>query len=279
MELQFLNRDFVETVALFAPVHQGAIDAFKLLGLRSRQYWEALAWVVYGEGWSKRPGAFTFCGDAPRRTLDPQRLARWRSGPQVRLIESFLLRSIGDSPVTELSDADVANASRIARAEAGHAGRVGAALEEIVRSLPRSSSELVRLLGDLREEGPDAQPEVNEQLEEWRRAAESSPDVIPAELLVWRAQFNERFLPGVVRAEVELPNALKSAEYRYHWYLRVASATLAVAEGAIIAWGLNFTGTTLALGWFVAAGALLVLPQGTKSLTDALLGIGRRFRR
>jgi hypothetical protein len=268
--LSFLDQTFMQYVVLFTPVHQALLEVFKQFGLRARQYWEALAYIVYGEDWAKGGRRWTFTTHVPNSigTIGKE----WANGPQGRLIESFLLRSVGDTPSTDLSDADIANTARVARLAAGHAGRVGGVLDDLVRVVPRSSQELVRVLEALQEDGGDRA--VNEQLRAWADLARDEPDVSPARLLVWRAQFNQKFLPGVIRAEVELPNALKSAEYRYHWYLRWASMVLAAIEGLVIAaaWAFN------PFAWLVAAGLLFVFPQATKSLTDALVGIGKRFR-
>ena len=88
----------------------------------------------------------------------------------------------------------------------------------------------------------------------------------------------------------ELANSLKSAEYRYHWHLLWASAAIALVEGFFIA-AVQSTGTgakeLLVVGrtvpvfvfdWIVAAGLLIVFAQGSKSLTDVLVGIGHRMK-
>jgi hypothetical protein len=148
--------------------------------------------------------------------------------------------------------------------------------------VPRNGDDLRRILARLKSD-PYPDPAVEQRIDTWLSSVPPGAEFSPGELFIWRSQFNREFLQGVVRAENELGNALKSAEYRYTWYMRVASAVLASLEGMVLA--SNFQPSSLlqnplAFGvlWVTATGVLLVLPRGTNSLTEALIGLARRVR-
>jgi hypothetical protein len=197
-----------------------------------------------------------------------------------RLIQSFLLRAVGDNPVTEISEADVRNVAEVVREAADPAARaVSRALEDLVRRGERSTAEVKEALQHAApQEGP-----VREWVDRMLRTLSGS-DVTVARLVGEQTSFDERFIEGIGRARRELPNALKAAEFDAHRNLHYASMWLAVAEAVII----GFAGGAVAkptpkafdpLSAMVGFGLLMVLPRGTKSLTDAIVGLGARLKK
>lgn len=45
--------DYLKTVLVvttaFVPIHQAAIEIYKLFGPKARRYWEELTYIIYGE--------------------------------------------------------------------------------------------------------------------------------------------------------------------------------------------------------------------------------------
>jgi len=288
----------------FIPIHQAIIEIYKLWGTKARRYWEALAYIVYGpelkpgdlqewrRSWPDAVKGFFF---SVPTTLHPRFRKEWGHGPQARLIQSFLIRAIGDSPVTEISDADVKNVAQIARmVRPKKIRRVSELLDEMIRSVPTKLDVAIAQLEALpkeNEENEDITPKENEEVTAligtWIKKLEDmkrqniSETVVPGFFMIWRNQFVERFLPGIIRAEKELANAIKASEFRYHRELAWVSAGFAALEAILISAFL--VSPQPRLSWFLtsiafAAGALILAPRGTKSLLDAVIGIGSRLK-
>lgn len=275
----FLSREFLEFVGSFTLVHQALIDLFKLTGIRARRYAEALAYIVFGRttpppGAVARRRSFVMWGALPAN-WPAAVFGSWQEGPEATLIQSFLLRTVGDSPVADVSDSDIENAVRIARRVAGpELERASLLLDELVRRGVTKADDIAMALGSL---SPTSAPLVA-LVQRWLGEIAGQPVISVALLADWRRELNQRLIPGVERAQAELANALKAAEYRYHGELHLCSLALAIIEGAAIGCLSASDSSEMLLNGIVAAGLLLVLPRGTKSLTDALLGIGARLR-
>ncbi len=290
---RLLSTDFLALIAVFAPVHQGLIELFKLTGVKVRRYWEALLYVVYGNVYGPRetpPSPLLLnkpMGTIPAGLTEETRRSWW-DGPQRRLIESFVLRAVGDDPVTDISDADIRNVIRIALMAAGPDCRqIVEGLDDMIRSGVRERADIEAGLAAF----TPRDAAVLATVEDWKKTVEKATAVSPALLVAWREAFVEGFVPGVVRAERELGNAIKAAEYRYHRQLHWATVVFALAEAGMIA-GLLRNGalgklegaaeawsvTALPVVFFAAFGLLLVTPSISKSLTDALVGLGDRLR-
>jgi hypothetical protein len=126
---------------------------------------------------------------------------------------------------------------------------------------------------------------VEREISGWIAHLQESDVPVGALLEVWRREFIEKHLAGEVRARTELSNALRAAELRYHRTLSRFSQTLAAAEAvgvALLVGQVNIvTSPTPLQGVVVGAvtfGALIVTPQGTKSLLDAVIGLGARLK-
>ncbi|MDT4329160.1 hypothetical protein ACQE3E_07920 [Methylomonas sp. MED-D] len=286
--------DAIGLTATFIPFHQGIIELWKLFGSRTRRYWEALNYIVYGteNGFDdneelKRSASDILKGFVvgipttfPKRIRDHYK----KSGKQTRLIQSFLLRSVGDSPITEVSDADIRNVSDISKLMAPlGVQQTATALDELIRLNIRNPNDAQNILDAVLTTLDDHKDKIlKNTLRNWINILSTEgQDVSPALFYVWRVQFIESFLPGVIRAERELANALKSAEFRYHRQLRSFSAFLAFIEAISI----NFVFIascsfyTQIIGFLFGFGALTLGSEAGKSLLQTIVGIGARFRR
>ena len=280
-----LNQQLVELVLALSLFHQAIVELFKFLSKsKARHYYQALAYIVYGPlrafGWTQS-SAHVVRSLFRKQWLVPADLgaggqAEWAQGPQARLIESFLLRSVGDSPVTELSDADVENVARIARLKASsEVRRTIDLLESLLARGTSTRTEVVQALKTIKAKGV-----VGREISGWIAHLQESEVPVGALLEVWRREFIEKHLAGEVRARTELSNALRAAELRYHRTLARFSQTLALAEAIGVALVLGGQDHYLekAVAGAVAFGALIVTPQGTKSLLDAVIGLGARLK-
>ena len=280
------GESFKVFVGSFVVVHQALIELYKLVSrYKMRRYWEALAYVVYGpemkpdEDREWRPARMDRVRGAFARlpsTLSPKVRSRWSEGSEDRLIQSFLLRAVGDNPVTDISDSDIKNVIEIARQAAeGEAGEVSRLLEDLVRSGTRSGTEIIATFERLHL----TDPRVSEWVTQWIRGLADAQDISAALLVALQNQFDTTFVPGILRAKRELANALKAAEFQYHRNLHGASTVLAAVEGLVISCVLKLGGIDFLISAVVAFGLLLVLPRGSKSLTDAVIAIGSRMKR
>lgn len=276
-------------ILLFIPVHWGVIELYKLWGAKVRRYYEALAWIVYGEetpqedpearpvGWVE--GFRTGARLVPEE-LGPVCRRDWVAGAQRRLIESFVLRALGDSPVAEVSDADIENVVEIVRAAAPP--EVRRAVEVLDGLLEAGVAEPEAAARALREIEPPGR--LRERIEGWAEALEeaSAKDrSVGASLDAWRRWTLEWHLPGELRARTGLANALKSAELRYHRDVARASGILVGIEAVALTWfvGALEGGVPIFLvAAFVPFGVLLLAPKVVKSLVDAVAGVGARLR-
>jgi hypothetical protein len=138
---------------------------------------------------------------------------------------------------------------------------------------------------------------LREMIQRWRDALNAArrqapdprtpPIVNAAMVMLWEEAFNERFLKGAVRARRELANTLKAAEFRYHEVLFRWSTALAVVEAVVIAWMTQALFGTRempfqlwhlwAIGTMTFAATILG-SRGSKSLLDAIIGIGSRLK-
>lgn len=144
---------FAELIALFSIVHQAMLELYKLLSrYKMRRYWDALAYVVYGPDArvdaqtpdaTNRPDAAGYravsalkrpIGAFSRMPIDLNERAQRELSRGDRLIESFLLRAVGDSPVSEISDSDIRNVIEMAREIAGPAGHISRMFEDLIRA-------------------------------------------------------------------------------------------------------------------------------------------------
>jgi hypothetical protein len=283
----WLGREFGEVILAVSVLHQGLVELYKLVvSYKVRQYWQALAYVVYGPGLhpaSVMPQPLSpldrLANTVARepRTLASKVRKEWSGGAQDRLIQSFLLRAVGDNPVTEVSDADVRNVVEIVRDAADRerpgVGRMSRAFEDVLRLGERKGEKIVAALGRIEIQDHDARRWLEE------RVGPLTGEVSAAELTAQQQEFDRAFVPGVARARREMANALKAAEFKYHRNLHAASAVLAAAEAALVAWAMNIKGWDGVMATVVGFGLLLVVPRGTKSLTDALIAIGGRLKR
>ena len=213
-------------------------------------------------------------------TLSPTVRKRWESGSEERLIQSFLSRSLGDSPVTEISDADVRNVVDIVRQAAPEeAGRISRLLDDLVRSATRNSQEIIAAFARLQIQTAA----LGVWIERWIVPLQG--EVNPAVLVAAENSFDAQFVPGTLRARRELGNAVKAAEFQYHRHLHRATLILAVPEAIAVTYLVGVTKQHCWLSWdtlascVIAYGLLLVAPRMSKSLTDAVIAIGERLRR
>ncbi len=204
----------------------------------------------------------------------------WVDGIEGRLIESFLLRSVGDDPVAEISDRDVENVANVARL--GAPADVRRTIEWLDSLIARGTTDPAAAADALAK--IPAGPELKKEIQAWVRALRSKqpPRAVGALLEAWRAEFVERHLPAEVRARMELGNAFRAAEYRYHRVVHRFSFALAAVEAGLIAWGLTANGgasawVTALAGGALAFGVLSVAPPAGKSLLDAVMGLGKRL--
>ncbi|MGH7304911.1 MAG: hypothetical protein ACRELZ_16635 [Candidatus Rokuibacteriota bacterium] len=294
---------------MFIPVHQALLEVYKLTGAKQRRYWEALVYIVYGP--KGRPTWADTVRIVPVSldTLDQGSRNKWMNGPQVDLIQSFLLRAVGDSPVPDVSDADIRNVTEVARMSAPRPiQQLSRMLEQMTRA-QLSVDTADALIASVPIEDGQTQPVegferpadwvalLREVVQRWRDALKAareqavkagSPAIVnPAMVILWEEAFNERFLKGAVRARRELANALKSAEFRYHEVLFRWSTVLAVVEGVVIAWMTQqlFGKATAPFEWWhlwavggLAFAAMILGSRGSKSLLDAVIGIGTRLK-
>jgi hypothetical protein len=291
-------------ITMFIPLHQALIEVYKLTGAKQRRYWEALMYIVYG------PKARGTWWDAFRivpislNTIEQGSRTKWMKGPQKDLIQSFLLRAVGDSPVPDVSQADIQNVTEVARLCAPQAIReMSRTLEQMTRAQLSVDAAKELLLSVDIEDTSTSPVEGFERREDWltrlrqlrqerldeleemrTRAGEKAPAMVNTALVtLWQDKFNERFLKGAVRARGELANALKSAEFRYHEVLARWSIALAIVESAVIACVAQriFGGFALWHLWVMGAlafASMILGSRGSKSLLDAIIGIGSRLK-
>jgi hypothetical protein len=285
----WLGMRFSEVVLAVSVLHQGLVELYKLLfAYKMRQYWQALAYIVYGPTLNPasvtwKPGPMDRLSNTVARqprTLAPEVRRAWDGGPQDRLIQSFLLRAVGDSPVTEISDADVRNVVEIVRdaadREKAGAGRVSRTLEELLRLGERRRDRIAAALQGV--EG--ASSDVTAWLQGRIASLAGQDEIGAAQLTVLQQEFDREFVPGIVRARREMGNALKAAEFKYHRNLHAVSAVLAAIEGVVVACLMGIKDRPqFVIAVVIAFGLLLVVPRGTKSLTDAIIAIGGKLKR
>ena len=294
----------------FIVFHQTIVELFKLTGVKSRRYWEALAYIVYGPTLSKKGKKqkkywWHDVASGSPSTIDPffqgkggDDKDRPYTTPQERLIQGFLLRGVGDSPVTDISDSDIRNVIqviRFAELNQGDKGlaRISELLDELIRTAPHSSTFLIQQVSHIKQEHPRSR--VTELLDEWiatLSADASSDNVKPAALAIWRAELNQRYFQAILRAERELANALKSAEFQYVSHLSWFSSGTALIEALlvpVVLWSIsnstNSSGYETSLkihdyliAFILSFGVLATAPRGTKSLLDAVIGLGNRMK-
>lgn len=276
---------------LFIPIHQAGVEIFKLFGTKTKEYFEALKYIVFGPEKEKEKLRanyadslkywlgerwFSELGRTPRE-LDPGVRGKWVSGPEARLIESFLLRSLGDSPVSEISDSDIKNVVRIARQSAPE--EVQKAIEALEYLLAKKQNDPKKALEVLKLAEPKGK--LAGDIKEWTdklKTLDAKDGTVEIHLDQWRRATVEKYLPGELRAKNELANALKSAEFRYHQTLFWFSTLLAAAESLVISRITDASGLVVFAVFLVSFGALILAPRGTKSLLDAIVGIGSRLK-
>jgi hypothetical protein len=274
-------------VGMLVPFHQAAIELWKLLGKKLARYYEALVYIIHG--WVPLPGRRPRMGHlGPLENLfsgarlvppalGPDQRRDWASGSEGRLMESFFLRGVGDSPETEISGTDIDNVVAIVRANSPLSVRhVLTVLDELL-----ASGATDPVIAAVALDNVEPRDGVDPMLRAWSRVLRSDAGgarPVGVLLHLWRQQFLEEHLPGELRARTELGNAFKAAEYRYHNDLTRASLYLAVLEAAAVAWLVHGNQAWITAGAFVVAlGGLLVLPRGTKGILDAITGIGSRL--
>ena len=296
----------IEILGAFVVLHQAIVELFKLTGVKSRRYWEALAYIVYGPTLSRKgtrqPKNWTNDIRSGRpSTVDPFFQGKGSgenqpyTNPQERLIQSFLLRGVGDSPVTDISDSDIRNVIQVVRFVEMNQGDRGLAvvselLDEFIRTAPHNSTFITQQLSHIKREHPSSI--VKALLKKWLSdlPPSSTPgDVKPATLAVWRSELNQQHFQAILRAERELPNALKAAEFQYVRHLGIFSLLAAVIGALLVtvllaqlaadpklAVSLHWYDYAIALG--LSIGVLATVPRGTKSLLDAVIGLGNRMK-
>ncbi len=292
-------------ITLFIPIHQALIEVYKLTGAKQRRYWEALMYIVYGpKGRTKWADSFMIV-PISLNAIEKGSRTKWMKGPQKDLIQSFLLRAVGDSPVPDVSQADIQNVIEVARLSAPQAIRQMSRMLEQMTRAQLSVDAARELINSVSIEDTGTEPvEGFERREEWltrlrqlvhewrdeldevqRRAGDKVPAMVnPALVTLWQEVFNERFLKGAVRARGELANALKSAEFRYHEVLARWSIALAVVESVVIAWvapklfDVQFQPWHLWVIGAIAFASTILGSRGSKSLLDAIIGIGTRLK-
>ena len=220
------------------------------------------------------------------RTLrDPFPVApyEWHAGPQARLVEAFLARGIGDDPVSEISDADVENVSRIARLVAPEdVQHLLHLLDQLLGGRFASGDTAAGLLEKFKIEihCEWLQKTLNDWISDLKGTDEQTAAVL---LHHWREHIIETHVKGEKRARTELGNAMKAAEYRYHNDIGWASFVLAIFESFAVLWlkrcDSGYTDAEVpAFAFFLILGTLLLAPRGTKGLLDAVIGIGARLK-
>ena len=121
---------------------------------------------------------------------------------------------------------------------------------------------------------------VIEQLKEWQKVLENKGEnVNPVFYFVWQNEFTREFLSGVIRAEKELGNALKAAEFMYNFQIKLVSASFALFEAILIVCWLNPVKEYTLIGGAFSFGVLFLGSAAGKGLLDAVIGIGSRFKR
>lgn len=279
------------------PFHQAIVEVFKLTGVQSRRYWEALAYIVYGptltSDKTRRKKKYRDAVSSVPSTIDPLLInSKVQTTPQERLIESFLLRGVGDSPVTDISDSDIQNMIQVIRFAEMQQGDRGLAfaselLDELIRTVPHTSDFLIHRLTQLRRDNPHSR--VGELIDKWvselqtTAPGKSPKEVRPAVLFIWRNELNLAYFPAILRAERELPNALKAAEFQYVRHLSRFSSGVAGIEAMLAVMMLNKLQDTLkmldlGIALVLCFGVLVSVPRGTKSLLDAVIGLGNRMK-
>lgn len=296
----------IEILGAFVVLHQAIVELFKLTGVKSRRYWEALAYIVYGptlsQGGKKQARRIQSDVFSSRpSTVDPFFQGKGSgekepcTNPQERLIQSFLLRGVGDSPVTDISDSDIRNVIQIVRFVEMNQGDRGLAvvselLDELIRTAPHNSTFITQQLSHIKREHPGSV--VKALLKKWLSDLPPSAtpsDVKPATLAVWRSELNHQHFQAILRAERELPNALKAAEFQYVRHLAkfslLAAGIGAVTVTALLVGLVADSKPKVSLVWYdyliafgLSAGVLATVPRGTKSLLDAVIGLGNRMK-
>jgi hypothetical protein len=201
------------------------------------------------------------------------------------------LRGVGDSPVTDVSDADVRNVIQVARFAEMNQGDRGVAvtselLDELLRTAPHNATFVVQQLLRITQEYPTSR--VVALLNKWKSDLSTLPspsDVKPATLTIWRTELNQQYFQAILRAERELPNALKAAEFQYVRHLAKFSSLAAAIEALFVTTILaSLTSCSIPLAWYDYVLALILsfrvlatVPRGTKSLLDAVIGLGKRM--
>lgn len=297
----------IEILGAFVVLHQAIVELFKLTGVKSRRYWEALAYIVYGptlsqggkkqarrlrsDVFSSQPSTIDpfFLGERADRTTRPY------TSPQERLIQSFLLRGVGDSPVTDVSDADIRNVIQVVRLAELNQGDSGLAvtselLDELLRTAPHDPAFIAQQFLHIKQEHPTSI--LISLLDKWISDLPSllvQGNVKPATLAVWRAELNQQYFQAILRAERELPNALKAAEFQYVRHLgkfSLLTAGIGAISVTVLLAGLEADSKLkVSLDWYdyliafgLSAGVLATVPRGTKSLLDAVIGLGNRMK-
>jgi hypothetical protein len=283
-----LLENFAVTTAAFIPVHQGAVEAIKsLTRIKLRRYFEAIAGVVYGRDFERVPGAdratrlgrLEWLVDDARivpAKLGAERRRAWVRGAERQLVEAFMIRGVGDSPNPEISDADVENVARIIREEAAPALREAARrLRLLVAQGVADGRDAAAIAREIPAEG-----ELRAELDAFaaRVGGLATPTAVNVEVNAFAQAFVERFMQREYVARIELPNALKSAELRYHMDLLRISTLVALLEAIAIVQLIPGTTAERLFGGIAAAALLFVGSQGSKGLLDALIGLGGRLR-
>lgn len=208
----------------------------------------------------------------------------WVSGAQRNIVEAFALRALGDSPVAEISDADIQNVIQVVRQAAPIAvRRTIETLNMLLEGTEKSREAVVSVLERISPQG-----ELKDTIAAWIRDLNGS-DALPVNVVVagWRRDLIETHLIGEIRARVDLANSLKSAEYRYHGDIRRASAVLAAVESVLLMLMLSGgnlldvtkpTGVNLMLVGLMCFGFLVVLSQASKSVLDIIVGFAGRIK-
>jgi hypothetical protein len=166
------------------------------------------------------------------------------------------------------------------------------ALNELIHSETRDPNDVKIIFNELRNniyETGDSIEKLDKQLSIWIAYLESEgSDINPARLYVWRRSFIETFIPGIVRAERELGNALKAAEYRYVRQLRFFSHSVATIETIWVNFyavsSFFFQETIIessykTLGAVLTYGILILGPEFGKGILQAVTGLGSRLKK
>lgn len=274
-------------LALVSAFHQTLVELYKFFARpKEKRYFQGLCYIVFGDEPPPRPGAAA--GPAARDSryaewrdetrlvpveLGLERRRRWIAGPQLRFVESLILRGVGDAPSSDISDADVENAVRLARAEAPDAARLLDQLTGLLNARVEDPDVVIRTL-EKDQWGPAA-GEATRLLD--RLEEVSDPKELQVLLEDARRRVVQAHVPGEIRARLSLANVIKSAELRYHYDLRQASIILAAVQAGVITWLWGASPFRWLVPIVVFATAVLGSQAG-KSLLDLVIGLGKRIR-